>query len=92
MITWCRRNSGHEILKEDEVINYDDMVAIQTKPIPVVFEDPYKRELDDYNFPKTRAGTSTSSDDFDVPMYFSELSQGESLECNEVRIRCDSSD
>ena len=81
LIEWCRNSNNN--FPEDETILFEDMVAIQTKPVPVVFEGAFTRvnTLKDKN--KTRI---TASDDFDVAMYISEVSKGNSLENSEVGI------
>ena len=74
MFQWCRQKKTHDILKEDEIINYEDMVAIQTKPIPVVFDGHSSIAHNDYGSPKGRSQRkNTTSDDFDVPMYLTEM-------------------
>ena len=79
---WYRRNQNLPVrLKpESETINYDDAVAIKTKPIPVVFDEVGERPVADFEIPKARRISeyeakqieAKSTKDFDVPMYFSE--------------------
>ena len=74
MIQWCRRKRTDDILKEDEIINYEDMVVIQTKPVPLVFDDPSSIAHKDYGSPKGKSlRRNTKSEDFDVHMYLTEM-------------------
>lgn len=80
IVKWCRRNELHPILREEETINYDNSVSIQTKPVPVVFEQPLGLVHGNSEESIKEHDKRTSSEAFNVPMYFSEISKRETLE------------
>ena len=84
LIQWCRPSQTHEPLKEDEVIHYEDKVAIQTKPIPVVYDEPFRLMQGHSRKSKSTDEKAMSSDDFDISMYSSEISKSKEIEGTEV--------
>ena len=84
LVQWCRPSPAHEPLKEDEFIQYEDKVAIQTKPIPVVYDEPFRLMPGDSRKSKSRDQKAMSSDEFDASMYLSEISKSKEIDSTEV--------
>ena len=84
MVKWHKRSGTHGILKEEEAINYDDAVAIQTKQVPVVHDDTSGAQHSELLTSKGKQRKTRASRDFDVPMYFSEVSQTNLVQDMEV--------
>jgi len=85
LVQWCRPSPAHEPLKEDEVIQYEDKVAIQTKPIPVVYDEPFRLMPGDSRKSKSRDQKAMSSDEFDASMYLSEISKSKEIDSTEEK-------